>query len=445
MDRKLNIQFITDNALCTACGACCGVCPTKAILMEANVAGYLVANIDFSKCIYCGMCYNICPSVAGNILDLNECDIFHGMYLDGFVGHAVDKEIRQKAQSGGIVTALLCFLLEKELIDGAIVNKFNETTKRPEAVYEDTKEQIIQSSGSYYTQSSVVKEILNNQDKRTAAVVLGCQAGSLNLIKKKYPKFVLPEFTIGLICAGQYSGKYIDELIGESRCNIKDVMKFRFRDKDAGGWPGDIKIYSTEKDYILNKKKRHVLKSVYEVYRCLLCFDQMNIFSDITVGDPWGINNKLDKEGNSVIIARTEKGKALIEEAQKNGVISVERLDVGKIIQGQTVDNRLKTQFFTAKDICNEKGLLIPFDEKIFNNILYEKPTNKKIYEIKRRLEYSRKVFLEEDKKEYCRLVANKKKKIKKEQKIKGIVNFSKRCINFGLRKIGIKSKQNLK
>ena len=116
------------------------------------------------------------------------------------------------------------------------------------------------------------------------------------------------------------------------------MNKFRFRDKDADGWPGDIKIYTANKNYVLNKKTRHMLKPVYETYRCLFCFDQMNIYSDIAVVDPYGIKNKTDKLGNSVIIVRTKKGKELIESAVKVGVINIEKVPIKKIIKGQTVD-----------------------------------------------------------------------------------------------------------
>lgn len=439
LNKKNNIQVITENALCTACGACSGICPTKAILMLTNTAGYLTANIDFTKCTYCGMCHEVCPGVVNNTPYLNQSDMFHGVYLDGYIGHAVDAVIRQKSQSGGIVTALLCYLLEKELIDGAIVNNFNKQTKRPEVVYETTKEGIIKGSGSYYSQSSVVKTILENKDKKAAAVVLGCQSESLNLIREKYPKIELPAYTIGLICAGQYSGNYIDDLIGESGCDKSEVTDFRFRDKNAGGWPGHIKIYTTEKDYILDKKVRHMLKPVYELHRCLLCFDQMNIFSDITVGDPWGITNKTNKEGNTVIIARTQKGKELFEGAVRAGAIAVEALSVTKIMEGQTIDSRLKTHFFTVMNISKAKGYMVPYNEKCFEHISYEKPSSKKFREISRRLDYSRKIYCEKDIKKIKRYVIIRKKELKRQRDLVKLINFPKKYVSYGLRKMRLK------
>jgi coenzyme F420 hydrogenase subunit beta len=438
---RKNIQHIVNNALCTACGGCQGVCPINAISLEENTAGYIVAKIDFNMCINCEKCYQVCPSVIGNTPKMENVDIFHGEYIEGYVGYATDKEIRQESQSGGIVTALLCYLLKVNAIDGTVVNQFSKETTRPKAIFVDSIKGIRDSAGSYYVQSSVVNEILKHQDKRTAAVVLGCQGESINLIKTKYPHTVLPEYLIGLICAGQHSGNYIDQIIKEAGCNRQAVTKFRFRDKSSGGWPGNIKVCTESKNYLLKKEIRHALKPVFELYRCMLCFDQMNIFTDITVGDPWGITSKCELEGNTVIIARTEKGKKLIENAYRDGAINVEKLPVNNIIRGQTVDSRLKTQFFTSMNLSKKRGYMVPFELDYFKHISYENANNEIYKSTKFRLEYSRQIYLEEDKENYKRIISKASKKIKFKMKVQEMINFPKRCVGYTLRSL----KQGLK
>lgn len=434
MNKEDNIQMVTDNALCTACGACCGICPINAIYMTYNTAGYLMACVDESKCTHCGVCYSICPSVPDNIPAQEHVDIFHGKYIAGYIGHARDEKTRQGSQSGGIVTALLCYLLENKKIDGAIVNKFGKRTRKPQSVCAETVEETRKCAGSFYSQSSVVKTVLENNKKKTAAVVLGCQAESLALIRKKYPQIRLPKYIIGLFCAGQYSGNYIDDLIHSSECNPLEVTNFRFRDKNAGGWPGNVKIYTADKEYVLDKSKRFFLKSVYESFRCLLCFDQLNIYSDISVGDPWGIQREDEKAGNSVIIVRTKKGQELLEEASNLGVIAIEPLPVEKIIRGQTVDNRLKTQFFTAMKICKNMGFKLPFNEEKFKHISYNLPTAKKSREIAKRLLFSRKVFLEEDLRKLQELISDRKSELQKKAFLSKL-NFPRRAFAYCLRR----------
>lgn len=438
MDIK-NIQYVADNALCSACGGCCGICPVNAISLEENIAGYKVARIDFNRCINCGKCYQICPSVISNTPKISKCgvDIFHGEYLESYVGHATDRKIRQQSQSGGIVTALLCYLLDRHAIDGAVVNKFNKKTKRPGVFFENKIEGIKESSGSYYSQSAVVSEVLKHQNKRTAAVILGCQGECLQLIRRKYPEIVLPEYLIGLVCAGQYSGNYIDQLIQEAKCCKQDVTEFRFRDKRHGGWPGNTRITTANRECVLDKTIRQVLKPIFEVHRCLFCFDQMNIFSDITVGDPWGITKKAVKEGNSIIIARTKRGKSLIEGAFRDGIINIENLPVENIIKGQTVNDRLKTQFFTVMEISQEKDFMPPFNVENFKDIpFYEKTSKRKHKEMELRLRYSKQIYLENNRERYVKVVASARRKKFLRMKIQQIINFPKRCFRYALKNL---------
>jgi hypothetical protein len=107
------------------------------------------------------------------------------------------------------------------------------------------------------------------------------------------------------------------------------------------------------------------IRSHYWNYRCLFCFDQMNIFSDIVVGDPWGINTANKKLGESVFIARTSKGKKIIEEAIINKIITAKPLDIETVYKGQTVDSRLKKQYFAFMSIAKDSKLPYPKHDSI--------------------------------------------------------------------------------
>lgn len=407
-----NISHIANNALCTACGACAGICPSDAIAIITNTAGYLVAHISDDPCIDCGKCANICPSNPENNPSIETEDIFHGICLAGYVGHAGDSTIRQRSQSGGVVTALLCYLLEQNVIEGAIVNNLNPQTRRPQAVLALSKSEIVDACGSYYAQSSVVKTILENSDKITAAVVLGCQAESLQLIREKYPNINLPKYTIGLVCAGQNSGNMIDDLIEKNECDNKQISQFRFRDK-CYGWPGDVHVTTPTKDYWLPKENRHRLKQVYELHRCIACYDQMNVFSDIVCGDPWGISHKQQPEGHTVVIARTEAGKRLLENAVRDGAIVLEELSVDDILRGQTVDGRHKTKFYTSREFFYEYKWLFPYPDTYFENIPFTPANRRILQQFKERLTYSRDLYLTEDSDDYFTKVNVKKEKLR--------------------------------
>jgi coenzyme F420 hydrogenase subunit beta len=406
MTNQNNIKSVVDNALCTGCGACSGVCPAIAINMKYNIAGYLHAYIDGKKCTQCGKCTKVCPSEPKNLKWIDDKNMFYGKYIEGYVGYASDPNVRLHSQSGGLVTALLNHLLERKEIDGAIVTHFDSSTKRPETSFESTTEGIKRAVGSYYTQTSVVENCLKHQDKKNVAVVLGCHAQSLFHIRNNYKEIKTPEILIGLFCAGQHSGNLIDKLLEKGNISNSDVVTgFRFRDKTAGGWPGNIKIYCSAKSITLNSKIRQNLKEVYAVPRCLLCFDQMCIYSDIAVGDPWGIPGKQDVDGHTVVIVRTQKGKELIEEAIKYNKIIVDKIPIQSIMMGQTVDSRLRPQFYAALNYANKRLDKKPYHVDLSNDISkndveLEKKVGVllrrriKLYKTKRLLNYRLKIII---------------------------------------------------
>ncbi len=422
-----SVKKITDNALCTACGACAGLCPVHAIQMKENPAGFLQAEVDPSACILCGKCLKICPSYSENPLFTSSEDIFHGTSVNGYVGYAADPEIRRRGQSGGVVTALLLYLLEQQAVDGAVVNVFDAETQRPKAILAKSREELLKGCGSYYSQSAVVEAILSHQEEKTAAVVLGCQAESLRLIRERLPGCSLPEYTIGLICAGQNSGRMVDDLLQMAGCPAEDekIQYFRFRDKLCGGWPGNVHMSSPNREYSLPKERRHELKSVYESYRCLSCYDQMNIYSDIVCGDPWHIAGKDVPEGNSVVISRTEKGDRLLQDACRDGAICLEPLSVDAIFTGQTVDSRHIPKYFTVRRIHQEKDWAYPYPQEYPEDC--PAISEASCRQLLHRLEYSRQYYLSENRQEADRLLTREKEQQQRIRRRRVIPNLKRK------------------
>lgn len=442
MRQNIHNQVVC-HALCTACGACAGICSRQAISLRENAGGFLVATVDTERCINCGQCLNYCPSIATNQRIENLHMALHGTALAGFIGHAQEKRIRFEGQSGGIVTALLLYLLENRKIDGAITNQFDGQSQRSKAVYVDTKYGLLDSCGSYYTQSAVVKETLEHTDKRLAAVVLGCQSRAIKLLELQGRK--TPEYLIGLICAGQNSGHMIDDLIKQTHCPYTETpKKFRFRYSHPayGAWPGNILLVTDKQRYILNKSCRHAIKPLYEAYRCILCYDQMCVGADLVCGDPWGISGD-HSTGETVVIVRTEKGLSLLKDAEAAGYVLVEELAVEQINVGETVDTQHLLKMASGFSICKEKKWEYPFlfspaIEKELKKIVSQK---ERLLYLKRLL-YTRKRGLTQTaddaaalKKIYEQACA----KTEKYQKWHLRLFFPIRCVRYVLRKLGNK------
>jgi L-aspartate semialdehyde sulfurtransferase ferredoxin len=70
-DSHLEVFVYTDSVIryedkCVECGACVGVCPSKALTMEQPE--YLL-EFDVEKCVLCGYCIKACPVRAISFFD----------------------------------------------------------------------------------------------------------------------------------------------------------------------------------------------------------------------------------------------------------------------------------------------------------------------------------------------------------------------------------------
>lgn len=350
-----NISFVPQNALCTACGACAAVCRENAVTIEENAAGYLAARIDAQKCVDCGLCRKVCPSVSENQTISDVSTVLRGSCLKSFIGHATDKAIRREGQSGGVVTALLLYLLENGKIDGAVTNQFDPEHCASKALYATDRQTLLESVGSYYVQSPVVQAAERvPEGAKTAAVVLGCQAEALRMMERQ--GLSVPDYLIGLVCEGTYSRRMISDMIASTDCPPEEQphqFRFRYSHPAYGGWPGNALLVTDKHRYRIDKNVRFALKPLYESYRCLLCYEQVNTHADLVCGDPWGIPGD-HLAGETVVMARTEKGLVLLEEAQAAGYIKLAPLDTEVFLKGQQIDTRVRTDV-SAGYMCSQK------------------------------------------------------------------------------------------
>lgn len=253
----------------------------------------------------------------------------------GAIGRATDARVRADAQSGGVVTALLTYLLKTQQIDGAIVNVWDASLCRPTAKFVDTVDGIRDAAGSYYCQTDVVQKVLQNQDKRLAVVALGCQTEALELLIRCGMVKRERVFILGLLCGGNYSGNYIDALMGRAGINKAFRFRFKFKKGTYAGWPGDVMVDDGEHRIMLPARDRTAIKGAFEAFRCYLCFDRMNCLCDIAFGDPWGIVNEENKNGNTIFLFRSERGRTIMREAVADGCIVAQQLSENTIMTGQ--------------------------------------------------------------------------------------------------------------
>lgn len=362
MKKKKNVSCVSDKHLCAGCGTCEGVCPVNAIEMVELPGGILRPEIKNALCNYCGLCFKICPGLQVQQTGDIPGDPFIGEISASYAGQITDKNLLSTAQSGGIVTGLLLYALESGYIDAALVTSQNMNgAVRPAVKLTDKPDEIINAQQSKYCPVALNKflSVIRNSNKRVAVVGLPCHMHGLWNVGKEFPDLLKNVvMRIGLFCDRTLTYGAIDSLIKTAGMQNQSITEFRYRSKKWKGWPGDVYIKNSHGEEInLPREIRYAIKEDFTPVRCRLCYDKLNTFADISVGDSYGLGESA--EGISSIIIRNENVHNLIIRAAKSGKIRIQDVDPYRIVIGQAVGLK-KKQFTLFSSAWEKMGYISP-------------------------------------------------------------------------------------
>jgi coenzyme F420 hydrogenase subunit beta len=311
---------IHNKGICGQCGGCvsfCSAADLKAIEMsESGVPEY----VNEDNCLHCGICYLVCPQTWV----LNE-ELNNKYNYKTSIGHwkkitsscSTSEEITVRGTDGGVVTSILMYLLENNLINGALVCKKEGPFNRV-PYFAKTKEELMDAAGSHYDVSKQVvglehyetfipvitelKQVVASDMMDIAVVGTPCQIHS---IRKMQELSILPahivKYALGLFCNLNFS---FDD---EAREKMEEKFSFSFN---------NVERMNIKEDLILqlqnNQEKKHIkFQDLYEFARpaCLACRDFSNVYADISFG---GLGSQHDY---TTSIIRTEVGKDIYNKA----------------------------------------------------------------------------------------------------------------------------------
>ncbi|MFC2009336.1 Coenzyme F420 hydrogenase/dehydrogenase, beta subunit C-terminal domain [Chloroflexota bacterium] len=347
------IEYVVQKGLCTGCGTCVGICPRDAVeIVIDQHKGIYAPTIQWDKCNECGLCFQVCPGPSVDFNHLNQeifgkkpVNILLGNYLNCYIGHATDYEIRYNSASGGIVTALLVFALEEGLINGALVTRMREDRPlEPEPFIARTKEEVISAARSKYCPvpaNIALKEIIKAKDgERFAVVGLPCHIHGIRktefVNKNLKNKIVLH---LGIFCGRAPSFLGTEFLLKRMGLRKDEVKQINYRGE---GWPGSMSLELTN-----NKKVSITLSQYYNdkftafsLYRCVLCSDASADLADISFADAWGLSE--DKIGKSIIISRNTLGQNVLNRMVLQQNIAIAKINAGEVAHKSVANKKKK-------------------------------------------------------------------------------------------------------
>ncbi|NHC11101.1 Coenzyme F420 hydrogenase/dehydrogenase, beta subunit C-terminal domain [Stutzerimonas degradans] len=345
---KALLNRVLKNDLCSGCGMCSSVASDDAVQIRLNADGYHrpVLNKAYAgKSIASEQASSAfaksCPALNLDIRPYKTAN-YHpvwGEILETLKGHALDNEVRQAGSSGGVISALAQYCLEQKLVDGVIQIQASQTDPLENvATISRSRQNIIASSGSRYAPASPAQALKWVAMSTEKYLFIGkpCDVAAVRQMQAHDPRLKqnIP-YVVSFMCAGTPSLHGTEQVLDQLGVERDDVTSFRYR---GDGWPGLTKATLKNGDartMTYNDSWGKVLNRHLQT-RCKICPDGIGEFADIVCADGWegdekGYPSFEERDGNSLILIRTDKGRELFRNAEANGVVQAEAFDTAGI------------------------------------------------------------------------------------------------------------------
>jgi coenzyme F420 hydrogenase subunit beta len=319
---------VIDTGLCTGCAGCVISCPHDVIGYTHESGGYkpfhLEDELGPDDCIHgqkgCTSCTRACPRFRNWEPEADDHlfaryrtdDELSGIYQDILLTKASDETVHRLGQDGGLVSAILLWLLDEGYIDGALVS-FLEGEKgdwKATPGVATNKDEVLAAAGSRYTYSAntlALDEAVERGLSNLALVGMSCMTSVPPVMwHRKIGKISKPiKFVLGLLCSKTFDDAIFEELFETkygipkqriTKMNIKGVFQLW---TDDGGY------------HEIPLKECHA----WTREGCTHCPDFAAEHADISTG---GIGKENDW---TLTIVRTDLGREVISRMIRAGVI----------------------------------------------------------------------------------------------------------------------------
>ncbi len=319
---------VVTTGLCTGCAGCVVVCPHSVLSYDDKNGVYKPWQNEDSyggpaDCSHgdkaCTTCTRACPRFGSWESEIDEFmfgrarkpEELSGIYKDVVLARATDPILHEVGQDGGLVSAMLVYALEHDLIDAALVSYLegDGTTWKAIPGVARTREDVIASAGSRYTYSANTMAYLDleKSEERIALVGMSCQSSSPPAMKQRKAGKVARRISlnIGLLCSKTFDDAIFEELF-EAKYGLKKSEMKKMNIK------GVFQIWMKNGDY-----HEVPLKECHAWTRegCKMCPDFAAEHADISTGGIGAFNDW------TLTIVRTDAGRDLMARLVEDGWI----------------------------------------------------------------------------------------------------------------------------
>jgi coenzyme F420 hydrogenase subunit beta len=313
-------EEVVTSGLCTGCAACVVACPYDVLGYDDGDGRYKPFHVPeeggATDCTHgvkgCTLCTRACPRFrewepeVDNYLFGRERtpDEVAGISQEIVLARATDPEVHQTGQDGGLVSALLIWALEHDVIDAALVSALegDGTSWKAIPAVARNRAEVLATAGSRYTYSAntlAYADAIAAGAERIALVGMGCQSSVPPVMAARKAGKVARRFvlSIGLMCSKTFDDAIFPELF-EARYGLRreDMVKMNIK--------GVFQVWMRDGSY-----HEVPLKEAHEWTRegCKSCPDFAGEHADISTGGIGAFNDW------TLTMIRTERGNELFQ------------------------------------------------------------------------------------------------------------------------------------
>ncbi len=358
---------VIDGGYCIGCGACAvGMDPAFRIVLDDDHRLVAVPAAGGNRPAERDAAARVCPfsdraqdeHALGEALYGEDCRLEEGLgwVRSTWLGHVADPELRGAASSGGIVTWLLCRLLEKGEVDGVVHVVPRRPSEADPRIYRyavsRTAESVVRGARSHYypVEMSGVLDEVRAHPGRYVVVGVPCFVKAVRLLAREDP--LIRErvaFCIALFCGHLKSARFADLFAWQCGIAPGGLEAFDFRVKIEGqpanrygiraigrGSAGPVDAVRTANEL----RGRDWGMGFFRYSACDYCDDVVGETADLSVGDAWLRECIPDWRGSSVVVVRDPVLGALLEQGIEAGELELGPIAPDRVRESQAANYR---------------------------------------------------------------------------------------------------------
>ncbi len=339
------INDVVQWRLCVGCGACEYICPDDKIRLMDFLGEGIRPVAETDSCKDCQACLDVCPAAQsdfrlapGNAASA-DFEKEWGPITGIWEGHASDPEIRHKGSSGGALTALAAYCLEKLGMHGVL-----HTAQDPEDPIRNrtrlsrTRADLVAATGSRYSPGSVGNGLGLVESAPAPCAVIGkpSEIAAVRNARKMRPALDQKVgVTLSFFCAESPSTLGTVALLKKMGVDPAAVRDLRYR---GFGWPGHFaptRAGDSEPCGKMTYAESWAFLQRYRPWSVQLWPDGSGELADISCGDPWYEKPDGKNPGSSLVVARTARGREIVEGAITAGYLQLQPAENWKLAKSQ--------------------------------------------------------------------------------------------------------------